>query len=109
MFCIQNTMRLDEAGVLIRQARRQAGLTQAELAARRGMSRSTISQIENGVIAEIGLRKFVGLCAELGLSLELAPISRPTLDKALPKARADAFNAAVRTDQAILDHAKTRH
>lgn len=101
-------MRLDEAGALIREARRQAGLTQAELAARRHMSRSTVSQIENGVIAEIGLRKFVGLCAELGLTFEVVPIVRPTLSEALVKARADVFHAAVRTDDAINSRANGR-
>ena len=42
-------MNFTTAGSLIRQSRRQAKLTQADLAKRLGMSRTTISQVETGI------------------------------------------------------------
>jgi HTH-type transcriptional regulator / antitoxin HipB len=51
------------------------------------MSRATISGIENGTIAEIGIRKVAALCAAVGLELAVrAQSRRPTL-QALRKAR----------------------
>jgi DNA-binding XRE family transcriptional regulator len=41
-----------EAGQSIRKARKASGRSQAELARSLGMSRATISAIENGTIAE---------------------------------------------------------
>ena len=58
-------MNLAEAGLLIRTARRRAGMTQAELAARLHMSRATISQLENGIIGELGIRKIAQICDRL--------------------------------------------
>jgi HTH-type transcriptional regulator / antitoxin HipB len=73
-------MSFDELGAAIRSARKQSGLSQAALAASLGMSRATISGIENGTIAEIGIRKVVALCESLGLELTLqAGARRPTL------------------------------
>jgi HTH-type transcriptional regulator / antitoxin HipB len=46
------------------------------------MSRSTISGIENGSIAEIGIRKILKICDFLGLELKVeAKTSRPTLQQ----------------------------
>jgi HTH-type transcriptional regulator / antitoxin HipB len=68
-------------------ARKERALSQAELAASLGMSRATISGIENGTIAEIGIRKVAALCIAVGLELTIqAQSHRPTL-QALRKAR----------------------
>lgn len=74
-------MNFTETGRQIRAARQKAGLSQAALAASLGMSRATISQIETGVIGEIGVRKLASLCDRLGLALRVEPLvrTRPTL------------------------------
>jgi HTH-type transcriptional regulator / antitoxin HipB len=73
-------MDLQQIGLLMREARRSRGKSQQEVAKPLGMSRATISAIENGTISEIGVRKLMALCAALGLSLHVsAPESRPTL------------------------------
>jgi HTH-type transcriptional regulator / antitoxin HipB len=73
-------MDLQEIGVVLREARKASGQSQQELARPLGMSRATISAIENGTVGEIGVRKLMGLCAALGLSMNVAAaVSRPTL------------------------------
>ena len=42
------------------------GLTQAELAARAGLSRATVNAIENDTVPDIGARKLAGLLEVLG-------------------------------------------
>lgn len=69
-----------EIGQKLREARKSLGRTQAEIAAPLGMSRATVSAIENGTVSEIGVRKLMALCASLGLTLSVAPRDqRPTL------------------------------
>jgi HTH-type transcriptional regulator / antitoxin HipB len=73
-------MEMKQIGDIIRQSRAARQLSQAELAQSLGMSRATISGIETGRIAEIGLRKIMALCAALGLELSVGPRSAyPTL------------------------------
>ena len=73
-------MNLDEIGIALRDARKASGQSQQELAKRLGMSRATISAIENGTVSEIGVRKLMALCAALGLSIHVSvPNRRPTL------------------------------
>jgi HTH-type transcriptional regulator / antitoxin HipB len=73
-------MSLPDIGHSIRAARKHQGRSQEELARALGMSRATISAIENGTVVEIGIRKVIALCAELGLALTVAPENRrPTL------------------------------
>jgi transcriptional regulator with XRE-family HTH domain len=68
-------------GRTLRNARKQRNFTQADLSKMVGMSRATLSGIENGTIAEIGIRKIMALCSVLGLELEAQPFAprRPTL------------------------------
>jgi transcriptional regulator with XRE-family HTH domain len=81
-------------GTTIREARRTAGLTQADLAASLGMSRATISAIENGTIQEIGVRKLAALCAAIGLDVHVGPQrTRPTLNELRAEQRANKFKA----------------
>ena len=62
-------MNLVEIGSVIRESRKQRKLTQQQLGAMLGMSRATISGIETGRIAEVGIRKMAALCAVLDLEI----------------------------------------
>jgi transcriptional regulator with XRE-family HTH domain len=75
-------MDLTQTGAAIRAARKASGRSQGQLAAALGMSRATISAIENGSIVEIGVRKLAALCEAVGLDLYIGPRQqRPTLDQ----------------------------
>ncbi|MFJ7312726.1 helix-turn-helix domain-containing protein [Pseudomonas sp. NPDC098747] len=73
---------MEHIGELIRSLRKAHKLTQKALAQKYGMSRATISGIENNTVSEIGLRKVEAILN--GFGYELAPVprqpSRPTLD-----------------------------
>lgn len=85
---------LADIGTAIAGARKRAGLSQAELARPLGMSRATISGIENGTIHEIGVRKVLALCAALGLELSANPRrTRPTLQELKEEQRAQKTRA----------------
>jgi transcriptional regulator with XRE-family HTH domain len=69
-------------GQHIREARKKGGISQAELAKALGMSRTTIGQIENGSVQEIGVRKLIRILEFLGLELRVRPAGQPpTLDE----------------------------
>ena len=68
---------LFEIGKQIRQVRKSRKISQAEIAAALGMSRTTIGQIENGSVQEIGVRKLIRLLEFLGLELRVRPAVRP--------------------------------
>ena len=71
-----------EIGSHIRQERKKHKLTQAQLAGLLGMSRSTISQIENGTVQEIGVRKLIRILEILDLELRVRTAGLPpTLDE----------------------------
>lgn len=74
-------MDLEELGKTLKQARKQKHWTQAELAEQLGMSRATVSALENGTVNEIGIRKVIALCSLLGLELQVQTrqTKRPTL------------------------------
>lgn len=73
-------MNLQQIGSVLRDARKTSGQSQQELAQPLGMSRATISAIENGTVSEIGVRKLMALCAALGLSIQVSSFeNRPTL------------------------------
>ena len=75
-------MNLSDIGFSVREARKRQGRSQGQLASVLGMSRATISAIENGTVVEIGVRKVMALCTELGLTLTVAPETRrPTLQE----------------------------
>lgn len=79
-----------DIGTAIATARKAAGRSQAELSRSLGMSRATISGIENATIREIGLRKVLALCAALGLDLSANPQRRrPTLQELREEQRAE--------------------
>ena len=73
---------LFDIGQQIRAERKRRKMTQSELAKLLGMSRSTISQIENGTVQEIGLRKLIRILDVLGLELRIRHTGTPpTLDE----------------------------
>jgi transcriptional regulator with XRE-family HTH domain len=68
---------LFKIGKDIREARKNRKITQAELAKRLGMSRTTIGKIEKGTVQEIGIRKIIRMLDFLGLELNVRPAGRP--------------------------------
>lgn len=75
-------MDLPSLGREIAQRRVMAGLTQATLARRAGIGRSTLDALENGRTPELGFGKIARILASLALELKIteARLSRPTLD-----------------------------
>lgn len=75
-------MSLHEIGAKIRNARKSRRLSQDALGTLLGMSRATISGIENGTVREVGVRKLINVCATLGLELTVGDQRRrPTLQE----------------------------
>lgn len=74
-------MDMNNLGETLRNARKQRRLTQTDLSEMVGISRATLSGIENGTVSEIGIRKVMALCSALGLELAAQPLAarRPTL------------------------------
>lgn len=73
---------LFDIGSQIRAERKRRKLSQAELAKLLGMSRSTISQIENGTVQDVGVRKLIRILEVLGLELRVRSAGAPpTLDE----------------------------
>jgi len=74
---IYNSFMLFYIGKEIRQARKNRKVSQTKLAKALGMSRTTIGQIENGSVQEIGVRKLIRVLEFLGLELRVRPAGRP--------------------------------
>ncbi|MEA3465831.1 MAG: helix-turn-helix transcriptional regulator [Thermodesulfobacteriota bacterium] len=69
-------------GSKIREERKRRKITQEKLACVCGMGRATISQIENGTIPEIGVRKLIRILESLDLELFVRKANAPpTLDE----------------------------
>ena len=64
-------------GRAIREERKRRKLTQGEVAAAAGIARATLSQIENGSIREIGIRKLIRVLDGLDLELSVRPRGAP--------------------------------
>jgi transcriptional regulator with XRE-family HTH domain len=64
-------------GNAIREARRRQKLTQSALAKATGIGRSTLSQIENGAVTDIGIRKIIRVLDYIGLELTTRPQGAP--------------------------------
>jgi transcriptional regulator with XRE-family HTH domain len=69
-------MNIADIGSVIRDARKKAGLNQAEVATRLGISRPTLSLLENGMISDLGVRKILAIADRLGLELTIQPRTR---------------------------------
>jgi len=73
---------LFEIGGNIRKERKRQKISQGSLAKTLGMSRSTISQIESGIVQDIGIRKLIRILDHLGLELRVRSAGAPpTLDE----------------------------
>jgi len=66
-------MYFQEIGAPLKEARKIRGLTQAALADRVGLCRTTVNQLENGVFPDLGAKKLLALLSAVGLELALAP------------------------------------
>lgn len=75
-------LNLPSLGSLLATQRKAIGLTQAELAKRANVSRSTIDALENGRLAELGFGKITKILRSVDLELRVseANYGRPTLD-----------------------------
>jgi transcriptional regulator with XRE-family HTH domain len=62
-------------GAWVRSERRRAGLRQAELGALAGVSSSTVSRVENGMIGELTMHATRAVAAAVGIRLPFAPRS----------------------------------
>ena len=82
---------LSAVGSEIASKRKAAGLTQATLAKKAGVSRATLEALENGRSGELGFTKVGHILAALGLELKVQAASprRPTLEDLLEEDRDD--------------------
>jgi HTH-type transcriptional regulator/antitoxin HipB len=71
----------DQMAQLLAASRRQAGLTQAEAAARIGVSQSRISALETDA-EPLTLTQLLALCGIYGLQLQLRDRSEPAPESA---------------------------
>jgi transcriptional regulator with XRE-family HTH domain len=82
---------LTEIRAAIRTQRRLRKLSQADLARKAQISRTTLNALENQRLGEISFQKLTNLLSVLGLGLRLeaAAAERPTLDQLLEEDRLD--------------------
>lgn len=73
-------MQLIEIGWRIRQARGVMGLTQAQLAAKAGVSRTTLIHLERGLVKDLGIRKVLAILDQVGLDLAIEPVTTRKVD-----------------------------
>jgi len=78
-------------GVQIAARRKKLGLSQAKLAKKASIGRSTLDALENGRIGELGFSKITKILSALGMELKLqeAGSRRPTLDELMQEDRGD--------------------
>ena len=79
-------LQLGEIGHEIRRSRIARGLTQAQLARSAGLTRTTLNQLENGLVTDLGIRKVQAILDELGLIL--------TVERAAEAKRSDFLRVA---------------
>lgn len=73
---------MKQLGEKIREQRKRYKISQAELARKTGISRTSLSQIESGTITDIGIRKVIRILDYLGFELTVRPAGAPpTLDE----------------------------
>jgi len=73
-------MTLLDLGKNIKDIRRQRGTSQEQLAMQSGMSRATLSKIENGYIANASIVKINHILSLLGYEIDIRP-SNPFITK----------------------------
>jgi transcriptional regulator with XRE-family HTH domain len=82
---------ISSLGAKIAAKRRKLGLSQAELARKASVGRSTLDALENGRIGELGFSKITKILSALGMELRLQEtgLRRPTLDELIQEDRDD--------------------
>lgn len=79
---------LRDAGTRLRQLRKQAGLTQVELASQVGMRQEALSRFESGRGPDFSAGRLLKLLHALGFGLDFVPLHRrPTLNDTLRERR----------------------
>ncbi|MBI5511718.1 MAG: helix-turn-helix domain-containing protein [Deltaproteobacteria bacterium] len=74
-------MYLFELGTKLREARLGGARTQSALATVAGLGRTTVNQLEAGVVPDLGVKKVIRLLRAVGLDLAVVPAARkPTPD-----------------------------
>jgi len=82
---------LAQLGAEIRTARKARRLTQAQLADSVGLSRQTLTALEQGTVKDLGIRKILRILEHLNLSLVVRPADHPvTLDDLLKEQESEA-------------------
>lgn len=81
-----------QLGLLLRAARKQRGLTQAQVGARLGLSQNRVSHLE-GHADELSVRQLLIWCAVVGLELSLAERLALAPDAAGSQAQGSAASA----------------
>jgi transcriptional regulator with XRE-family HTH domain len=66
-------MKLAEIGNQLKHKRLALGFTQAQVAKFSDLSRTTVNQLENGTLSDLGYVKLMSLLAILGLDLDARP------------------------------------
>jgi len=66
-------MILSELGETIKDLRKQKGLSQESLARQAGISRATLSKLENGYIANISIVTINQILSLLGYEIDIKP------------------------------------
>lgn len=93
MYFMENIMDLGEIGAMIRNRRLARNLSQASVSDQVRISRPNLSQLENGKLPEIGIRKVIEVLEQLGLELTVREAhARPTL-RELAAERSSALSA----------------
>jgi len=80
-------MNLAEIGRLIETTRKIHKLTQEQLAMAAGVSRKTISDLENNRRPDIGLQRLLAILTRVDLVLEVKPFQSVTLNDLLEQQR----------------------
>ena len=86
-------MDLETLGRLVRDARKSARLTQADLGGMAGLSRSVVARLETGELDELGWTKAASLLRVLEMDIQVRPGGRrrtPQLDDLLEGSEDDA-------------------
>lgn len=89
-----------DIGRLVAEGRKRANLSQSEFAAKLGVSRKTISDIERGVAEHLSLNTALQALWLAGFQLEALPRRPPTLSEVMARRAADH----ARAEQLVASH-----